>query len=57
MNEEEERKRFEAWLVQQELHQGTDRYGAEHDYFSGEYKAFGVQLAWLAWLEAIGGER
>ena len=57
MNEEEERKRFEAWIKTEE-YQTFDRYPDKPGYsFAGEYKKAAVQLAWMAWQEAIRGER
>ena len=58
MNEEEERKRFERWISSEPFCHEVERYpdDAEKYAWPGQYKRASVQVAWLAWQEAIGGE-
>lgn len=58
MNIEEERKRFEAWISKR-YEDEIGRYPDDPEAYTypGSYKRHFVQVAWLAWQEAIGGER
>lgn len=56
--EEEERARFELWIISEPA-MSIDRFpdNAERYAWPGHYVCIDVQFAWLAWQEAIGGER
>lgn len=48
----QERARFEAWAESMPYERSTDRLGSD-DSWPGHYRDYLVQLAWVAWLEAL----